>query len=114
MTICVADYTSIDLGERIHDALPVKLQCRSYEGEYRWLANNEMGQVSKDPGFIVVPYKPQQVKAVIFGCRMPARVKNYIRKNLPFNTEFLQAVERKDYIEIVRFDEHIHLEEIGG
>jgi hypothetical protein len=103
---------SIELGERIHDALLVKLQCWSYEGEYRWLASNAMGQVPKGERFIKIKYDPQQVKTVIYGCRMPAKVKTYIRKNLPFDTEFKQAVERKDYIEIVPFDEHMHLEEI--
>lgn len=102
---------SNNLGKRIMDALLVKLKCWSYEGEYRWIGSNQMGRVPNEPGYIKVPYRPQQVKAVIFGRRMPARVKNYIRANLPFDTEYKQAVERKDYIEIVPFDEQMHLDE---
>jgi len=98
-----------DLGQRIRDALLIKLKCWSYEREYRWIASNAMGRVAKGQRFIKVNYDPQQVKAVIFGCRMSPRVKTYIYKRLPFSTEFQQAIEMKDRIEIVRFDEHRHL-----
>jgi hypothetical protein len=100
---------SADLGHKIHDALLVKLQCWSYEGEYRWIASNAMGRVPKDPGYIKIKYGPEQVKAVIFGCRMSPTVKTHLLEKLPFRTEFQQAVEMKDHIAIVRFDEHKHL-----
>jgi hypothetical protein len=101
-----------DLGERIHDALLVKLRCWSYEGEYRWIAGNAMGRVPKGQRSIEIKYDPQQVRAVIFGCRMSPRVKTYIVKTLQelrFTTEFQQAIEVKDCIEVVPFDEHTHL-----
>jgi len=98
-----------DFGARIHDALLVKLDCWAYEGEYRWIATNEMGRVPRGDKFIKIPYDPEWVKAIIFGCRMRPEVKTYIRKNLPFSTEFKQAMERKDRIEVVAFDELSHL-----
>jgi hypothetical protein len=106
-------YDDLDLAQRIHDALLVKLQCWSYEGEYRWIASdgmgNQKGRLSKDELYMRVPYDPKQVKGVIFGCRMSPSVKAYIREQLPVSTEFQQAIEMKDRIDIVRFDEHRHL-----
>lgn len=101
-----------DLGERIHSALLVKLRCWSYEGEYRWIADNAMGRVPKGQRAIELKYDPQQVRAVIFGCRMSPRVKTYIVKTLRElrrTIELQQAIEMKDCIEIVPFDEHTHL-----
>jgi hypothetical protein len=98
-----------ELGARVHDALLVKLNCWAYEGEYRWIANNDMGRVPKGAKFIPISYDSQWVKAIIFGCRTPTHVKTYIRERLPFTTEFKQAIEAKDHIEIVPFSEHSHL-----
>ncbi len=101
--------TGTEFGERIHDALLVKMDYWAYEGEYRWMANNEMGRVPKDAKFISIFYEPQWVKAIIFGCRTPTHVKTYIRERLPFATEFKQAIEAKDHIEIVPYSEDLHL-----
>jgi Protein of unknown function (DUF2971) len=98
-----------EFGERIHQALLVKLDYWAYEGEFRWFANNEMGRVPKNAKFLKIPYEPQWVKAIIFGCRTPAHLKVYIRENLPFMTEFKQAIEGKDSIAVVPFDERLHL-----
>jgi hypothetical protein len=96
-----------DFGTRIHDALLVKMNCWAYEGEYGWIASDELapGGVPKGRKFVKVRYERQWVKAIIFGCRTPASVKTYIRKHLPFTTEFKQAVEAKDSIEIVPCDD---------
>ena len=90
-----------DLGDRIHAALHVKVKCWSYEGEYRWIASKALGELSKGQRIIKVPYQPSWVKAVIFGCRTSEEVKAYIRTNLPFATQFKQAVATHDHIEIV-------------
>jgi hypothetical protein len=50
-----------------------------------------------------------KVSAVIFGRRMASSAKNFIRKNLPYKAEFKQAIDMKDFIKIVPFDEHLHL-----
>src|ERR1035437_6729754 len=99
-------------GKILEDQLLVKLDCWSYEGEYRWIASMHLGSIPKGHKFIKIPYDSAHIKvtAVIFGCRMPSCVKNFIRTHLPYKTEFQQAVERKDYIEIVPFDERVHLE----
>lgn len=99
----------IEFGQRVHDALLVKLNCWAYEGEYRWIANNAMGRVPKGEKFIKVPYESTWVKAIIFGCRMPVDVKTYIREHLSFPAEFKQAVEGRDSIEVVPFDPRRHL-----
>jgi hypothetical protein len=91
----------LDLANRIHDALHVKVNCWASESEYRWIAGNAMGQLSIGSKFKKMPYDPKWVKAVIFGCRTSSDVKAYIRKNLPFPTQFKQAIETKDRIEIV-------------
>jgi hypothetical protein len=99
-------------GKILMDQLLVKLNCWTYEGECRWIASEQLGKIQKGQKFIQIPYDSAHIKvtAVIFGCRMPSCVKNFIRKYLPYKTEFQQAVERKDYIEIVPFDERVHLE----
>jgi hypothetical protein len=99
-------------GKILMDQLLVKLNCWSYEQEYRWIANAQLGSIPKGDKFIKISYDPAHIKvtSVIFGCRMPSHIKTHIRANIPYATEFQQAVERKDYIEIVPFDERIHLE----
>jgi len=101
--------SGIEFGERIHDALLVKMNYWAYEGEYRWFASNEMGRVPLGEKFIKIPYERSWVKAIIFGCRTPTQVKTYIREQLPFDTDYKQAVERRDSIEVVPFDPLIHL-----
>lgn len=102
--------TSDELGERIRNALLVKLECWSYEGEYRWIASKGMGQVSERQRYVMKKqYDPRQVKAIIFGCRMSAPVKAFILRRVPFDTKFQQAIEKRDSIEIVDFDENAHL-----
>lgn len=99
----------VELGNRVHDALHVKTNCWAYEGEYRWIAGNEMGYIPKGSKFLKFPYDPRWVKAIIFGCRTPIDVKRYILEHLPFKTDFKQAIEARDRIEIVSFNEHTHL-----
>jgi hypothetical protein len=68
-----------------------------------------MGHLAPGQKWISLSFPEQvRVSAVIFGRRMQASVKNFIRKELPYKTEFRQAMERKDFIEIVPFDENQH------
>ena len=100
--------TDDKLAEQIRNALLVKLECWSYEGEYRWIAAKD--NVTKDRQYrMEKKYDPEQIKAIIFGCRMSSRVKSYILDQIPFSTKFKQAVEMRDSIEIVDFDEKAHL-----
>jgi hypothetical protein len=99
----------VEFGERVHDALLVKLECWAYEGEYRWIADNGMGRITADANFIKVPYPTEWVKGIIFGCRTPSKTKSYIREHIPFKTDFKQAIATRDRIEIVPFGETLHL-----
>jgi hypothetical protein len=100
--------TDNKLAEQIRNALLVKLECWSYEGEYRWIAAKD--HVTKQQQYrMEKKYNPEQVKAIIFGCRMPSPVKSYILARLPFSTKFQQALEMRDSIEIVDFDQNRHL-----
>jgi hypothetical protein len=91
----------MNLAIKIHNALHVKESRWSYEVEHRWLAANGIGKLSKGQKFMKVPYDPSWVKAVIFGCRTSDELKSYIRANLPFPTQFKQAIETIDSIEVV-------------
>lgn len=101
--------TPEQLGSRIIDALLVKMDYWAYEEEYRWIAGNEMGQHRDDEMFSKRPYPADWVKAIIFGCRMPSGLKQYIIRRLPFATHFEQAIEAKDWIEVVPFQKDKHL-----
>jgi hypothetical protein len=93
--------TDPGLGNRILDALHVKLNRWASENEYRLIAGNEIGKLPKGSKFMKVPYDPTWVKAIIFGCRTSDEVKAYIKSNLSFSTEFKQAIAVKDRIELV-------------
>lgn len=88
---------------RIWAALRTKLNEWKYEEEYRFQANNSMqgGKVPEGEKFIIIPYGPEFVESVIFGCRMPEKMKEYITNNMPEKMKFKQAVERTSSIEIV-------------
>jgi len=99
-----------DFGNVILDALSVKLEDWRYEQEYRLIASNQMGQLSPGQKCLPISFSEQvKVSAVIFGRRMASSAKNFIRKNLPYKAEFKQAIDMKDFIKIVPFDEHLHL-----
>lgn len=97
--------TNKKFGIDVRNALLVKLEEWKYESEYRWIASNSMGRVPKGGKFIKVKYEPRKVKSIIFGCRMIPDVKKYIIKNLPFTTVFKQAIETKNTIEVIDFDD---------
>jgi hypothetical protein len=92
---------NIELANQIHAALHVKKRGWEYEGEYRWIAANEMGQLSKGQKSMPVQYPPDWVKAIIFGSRASEELKAFIRAKLPSTMQYRQATERTDHIEIV-------------
>ncbi len=99
-----------DTPKRIREALMVKLQCWSYEGEYRWIADKDrdVGKLPRGKRYLKIHYDADRVKAIIFGCRASSKFKTYIRRNLPSATKYKQAVEGKDTIEIIPFDLRKH------
>jgi hypothetical protein len=92
------------------NALHTKLDDWEYEDEYRWIASDKIKpdllEIDRCTFF---PYEPSWVKSIIFGRRMSSRAKQFIIDNLPFRTEFKQAIEAKESIEIVPYDAEKHL-----
>lgn len=99
--------TGSELGVKMRDALLVKLEEWRYESEYRWIASKR--EVPKGEKYIKKNYNPWKVKSIIFGCRMATDVKKYIIKNLPFTTVFKQAIETRNCIEVINFNDSKHL-----
>ncbi|MCF5873921.1 DUF2971 domain-containing protein [Aeromonas veronii] len=98
-----------DVGMHIWQCLRTKLIEWNYESEYRFQANNSMGRIPADKQFIIIPYNPDFVESVIFGCRMPPDAKQFIIDQMPSDTKFKQAVERVSCIEILKFNCHTDL-----
>ncbi len=98
-----------DTPKRVREALMVKLRCWSYEGEYRWIADKDIGKLPRGKRFVKIQYDADRVKAIIFGCRASSKLKTYICRNLPPATKYKQAIEGRDAIEIVPFDRRKHL-----
>jgi hypothetical protein len=112
-SISIIEFIKYDFGlldkeklrERAHKALHVKLEEWYPEEEYRLISSKK---IDKGQKFIKSPYAFEKteynlvpmIKSVIFGCRMPDYVKQFIMKNLPFRTTFKKAIARKDSIEI--------------
>jgi hypothetical protein len=97
-----------ELGQRIHDALLVKLKKWAYQSEYRWIVPNSTGRVPKREMYIKNPYDPRKVKSIIFGYDMSPEVKEYVIKNIPFTTMFRQALRTEANIKIIDFDYRKH------
>lgn len=91
-------------------ALCTKLKYWEYEQEYRCCANEIPDETSIKIGDSrFETYEASCVKSVIFGRRMSSRAKQFIINNLPFHTEFKQAIEARESIEIESYDAEKHL-----
>jgi hypothetical protein len=95
-----------ELGMHIWQSLRKKLTEWNYESEYRFQANNSMGRIPADKQFMTIPYPPEFVESVIFGCRMPPDAKKFIIERMPLGTKFKQAVEKTSCIEILDFNKN--------
>ena len=91
------------IGIAVQKALQVKLKEWSYEKEYRVFPNNELRNkhLLSDGLKAVIPYEPDWVESLIFGCRMPETIQEHIMAKYPTKIKFKKAVERKSHIEIV-------------
>lgn len=98
-----------EFGKNIWKSLRTKLNEWEYEAEYRFQASNSMGKIPAGRKFIKVPYKPEFVESVIFGCRMPIEIKKFIVKNMSSNMRFKQAVAKTSSIEITNIDRSVGL-----
>ena len=91
------------VGGKIWHALRVKLREWDYEEEYRFQLSNygPNNKLKNGERFLKVSYTPDFVESVIFGCRTPPRIKEFIASNMPFSVKLKQAVEGKSSIEII-------------
>jgi hypothetical protein len=90
---------------QVFNAFSIKLDEWSYEDEYRIIANPKLiteinslnGQRAK------LPYNSHSIDSVIFGCRMPERIKQFIMENLPYKetVKFKEAKALTSSIDII-------------
>lgn len=95
------------IGHKIWRALRIKLSEWQYEDEYRCQLSNSgrEHQLRSGDKFLKVPYSKNFVESIIFGCRTPHSIKEYIAENMPYPVKLKQAVEGKSSIEIT--DSHL-------
>lgn len=91
------------IGLAIQKALLVKLNEWKYEREYRVFPNNELRNrhLLSNGQIALIPYEPDWVESIIFGCRMPKDIQQYIIDKYPHKAKFKRAIERKSYIDII-------------
>ena len=97
------------IGQRIKDALIKKLKEWEYEDEYRLIAAESLAKIKPEEKFTKVPYPENFVNSIIFGVRMKKEIKQFILDNIPFETEFKQAIEGKSGIKVQAFNPKVHL-----
>lgn len=93
-----------EFGKHIWQSLRTKLNEWAYESEYRFQASNTMGKIPIGKNFIKIPYSPEFVESIIFGCRMPINLKKFIATQTPRHIKLKQAVEKTSSIEIISSD----------
>ena len=93
----------VNLSNNIWQSLRTKLKEWEYEDEYRFQPSKSMvmTDLPGSNGLQSSSYDPKFIESIIFGCRTPASVKEYITKNIPYRVKFKQAVERTSSIEII-------------
>ena len=96
----VVGYPPTNYEEKVMEAFNKKLKEWAYEEEYRYHMSDAMEKcISKRfDDFVLVDYDPSFIKSIIFGCRMNQESRDYIKENLPFKTQFKEAVEGKSNI----------------
>lgn len=97
-----------EVGKEIMEALRCKLKDWSYEEEYRIILSNKtryglLVSEKKNCSIIKYPDKPI-VKSVIFGCRMPQEVRQYIVDNIPYQVNFKEIIELKSSLNIIDYE----------
>ncbi|TWX66876.1 DUF2971 domain-containing protein [Colwellia demingiae] len=94
------------LGYKIWDSLRTKLIEWEYEEEYRFQASNSMlhGKVKKDHSYCMMDYKSEFIESIIFGCRMPSKIKTYIVENMHENIKYKEVKECDSSLEVVAYE----------
>jgi len=103
-----ADNNIIDnkfLSNNIWMALRTKLEEWKYEKEYRFQADNVMQELALESKekYTKIQYTPDFIEAVIFGCRMEQKVKDYIISKMPFKVKYKEARIQTSSIKIFNY-----------
>lgn len=93
----------VNLSNTIWRSLRTKLREWDYEDEYRFQPGGSLPEKKLPDGekFVTIPYDPQCVESIIFGCRTPEPVKTFITKNYPYKVKLKRAIELMSSIEII-------------
>lgn len=82
---------SLDLGDRIINALCTKLNEWEYESEYRHISDSDFFKKQSSQHFYNRKFELDWVESIIFGYRMKSEVRAYIIKNLPPTVKYKEA-----------------------
>jgi hypothetical protein len=79
-------------------ALKIKLREWEYEQEYRINLSHKAQSlvVKENDKFALVKFQPEWIKSIIFGYRMPAKTREYIRSKMHEGTVFQEIVISPD------------------
>lgn len=91
---------NIETGRKIKNALLTKHIDWKYENEFRMILSDEVKATRIDEFRVKIPYEPDYIESIIFGSRMPEKIKKHIINNMPYETTFKQAHELEYSIEI--------------
>ena len=91
----------LEIGNKIKDALLIKLEEWAYEDECRLHLSSDLDSVNLKNGYKNEQYTSDCVESIIFGCRTPGNIKKYIVDNMPYQVKYKEAVERKSEIKII-------------
>ncbi|WP_375724729.1 DUF2971 domain-containing protein [Arcobacter sp. KX21116] len=95
------------IGKEIMEALGCKLYDWEYEEEYRIILSNEPRKnllVCDKENYSIIRYPNKPiVKSIIFGCRMPKEVRQYIIDKIPYQVKFKEVIELKSKLKIVDY-----------
>ncbi len=91
------------VGQKIWEALRVKLKEWRYEEEYRFQLSNagSNNPIKIDEFSSKMKYDADFVESVIFGCCTPEPIKQFIADNMPYPVKFKQAIETKNSVKII-------------
>lgn len=95
---------SLDLGDRIINALCTKLNEWEYESEYRHISDSNFFEKQSSQHFYNRKFELDWVESIIFGYRMKPEVRAYIIENLPPTVKYKEAFPGSSSMIIKSFD----------
>lgn len=91
--------------KKIHEAFCTKLRDWSYEKEYRLIASKELlkNELRRTDKISIFKYEEDWINSIVFGCRMPIDVRNYIIENIPYKVNFKEVIELKSTLKVIDY-----------